>query len=192
LLGKIRFKDDEPLEKIGVGRATLSMYFLSLMVYLTSGLFGNPLQADLDAYLPPVEYGQTAAVNNVKDAEEVWIEDYDNALAEARRTGKPLFVDFTGKTCTNCRLMEKTMFARKDVKELFEGMVLTRLWTDFGERQEEYQKLQQRLVGSVALPFYTILDANETVLSAFGGLERDPEIFKSFLKQGLQKNLAQR
>lgn len=185
LLGKIRFQEDEALEKVGVGRGALSFWFLSTAVYLASGLFGQPLQADLDAYLPPVEYG---AVRAAGTSHEKWIEDYATAVTQSRQTGKPIFVDFTGKTCTNCRLMEKTIFTRPDVQEIFDQMVLARLWTDFGDQQEEYQALQQRLVGSVALPFYVILDDEENVLASFGGLERDPELFKSFLRKGLQNN----
>lgn len=187
LLGKIRFKDDVAIERVGIGRTALSFYFLSLSIYLLSGLFGNPLQADLDAYLPPADYG-VVGTKVQSHNEETWIEDYEKAVAESRKTGKPMFIDFTGKTCTNCRLMEKTMFVRNDVQELFSKMVRVRLWTDFGDRQEEYQDLQQRLVGSVALPFYTIVDGNENVIASFGGLERDPEVFKDFLKQGLMNH----
>jgi thiol:disulfide interchange protein DsbD len=191
LLGKIRFKDDVEIERVGIGRTALSFYFLSLSIYLLSGLFGNPLQADLDAYLPPADYGVVGAKVQ-SHREEAWIEDYEKAVAESQKTGRPMFIDFTGKTCTNCRLMEKTMFVRNDVQELFSKMVLVRLWTDFGDRQEEYQDLQQRLVGSVALPFYAIVDGNEKVIASFGGLERDPEVFKHFLNQGLTNHVAQR
>lgn len=188
LLGKIKFSDDDTVDSIGAGRTGLGIFFMSLTVYLLYGLFGNPLQADLDSYLPPADYGVIhSVVTKDAKAERDWIENYPAALARAKETGKPLFIDFTGKTCTNCRLMEKTMFVRKDVDELFDQMVLTRLWTDFGALQETHQALQQKLVGSVALPFYVIVDPEENVLATFGGLERNPEIFKMFLKDGLEK-----
>ncbi|HNB56531.1 MAG TPA: cytochrome c biogenesis protein CcdA, partial [bacterium] len=190
LLGKIRWSVEDEVEEIGFGRTMTGLLFISFTVYLLSGLFGNPLQADMDAYLPPSDYGVVRTAGNAKSTEshETWIEDYEAALREARTSGKPLFIDFTGKTCTNCRLMEKTMFTRADVQFYFDRMVLTRLWTDFGENMERYQDLQQRLVGSVALPFYVIITPDEKVLARFGGLERDPEIFKSFLADGLQKS----
>ena len=188
LLGKVKFSEDDTVESIGAGRAGLSIFFLSLTTYLLSGLFGHPLQADLDSYLPPADYGIIHnAVSHEEKGENEWIENYAAGLARARETGKPLFIDFTGKTCTNCRLMEKTMFVREDVDELFDKMVLSRLWTDFGESQERNQELQQKLVGSVALPFYVIMDSEENVLATFGGLERNPEVFKMFLKEGLEK-----
>ena len=188
LLGKIKFSEDDTVDSIGAGRTGLGLFFMSLTVYLLSGLFGHPLQADLDSYLPPADYGVIhSIVSKEEKNENEWIENYAAALARARQTGKPLFIDFTGKTCTNCRLMEKTMFVREDVDELFDEMILARLWTDFGESREMNQELQQKFVGSVALPFYVIIDPEENVLATFGGLERNPEIFKMFLKEGLEK-----
>ncbi len=188
LLGKVKFSEDDTVDSIGAGRTGLGLFFMSLTVYLLSGLFGHPLQADLDSYLPPSDYGVIhTAVSKEEKNENDWIESYASALARARETGKPLFIDFTGKTCTNCRLMEKTMFVRGDVDELFDQMVLARLWTDFSDSQEMNQELQQKFVGSVALPFYVIIDPEENVLATFGGLERNPEIFKMFLKEGLEK-----
>lgn len=188
LLGKVKFSEDDTVDSIGAGRTGLGLLFMSLTVYLLSGLFGHPLQADLDSYLPPSDYGVIhTAVSKEEKNESDWIESYASALARARETGKPLFIDFTGKTCTNCRLMEKTMFVRGDVDELFDQMVLARLWTDFSDSQEMNQELQQKFVGSVALPFYVIIDPEENVLATFGGLERNPEIFKMFLKEGLEK-----
>lgn len=192
LLGKIQFSEDDRVDKIGFGRTSLAMIFLTATVYFIYGLFGNPLQADIDAYLPPADYGVVAGIHSSRGttAEENWIEHYETALAQAKTADKPMFIDFTGKTCTNCRLMEKTMFVRDDVRELFDQMVLVRLWTDFGADQERYQELQQKLVGSVALPFYAIVDRHGNVLAKFGGLERDPEIFKAFLRDGLNQAKA--
>ncbi len=188
LLGKIKFSEDDTVDAIGAGRTGLGMFFMSLTVYLLYGLFGNPLQADLDSYLPPADYGVIrSAADKEKTEEGEWIENYATAIAKARESGKPLFIDFTGKTCTNCRLMEKTMFVREDVDKLFDQMVLARLWTDFGEAQEKNQELQQKFVGSVALPFYVIIDPEENILATFGGLERNPEVFKMFLKEGLER-----
>lgn len=191
LLGKLRFSEDDEVSKIGFARTSLAILFLSLTTYLFYGLFNNPLQADIDSYLPPQDYGTFARVETGKAAEsaEHWIEDYESALTKSRETGLPMFIDFTGKTCTNCRLMEKTMFTRKDVQNIFNDMILVRLWTDFGEKKAFNQELQQRLVGSVALPFYAIVDPEEKVHAMFGGLERDPEVFKRFLRNGLEKSL---
>ena len=192
LLGKIRFSADDDVDKIGAGRTTAGIFFLSVTIYLIPGLFGHPLQADLDSYLPPAEYGAVKIMRDGEaDEKTVWIEDYQEGLAKSREMGKPMFIDFTGKTCTNCRLMEKTMFVRSDVSEMFEDMVLVRLWTDFGDQMEKNQEIQQRLVGSVALPYYVIMDSHEHVHAKFGGLERDPEIFKAFLSAGLSKDKAE-
>lgn len=190
LLGKLRFSEDDDTPKIGFTRMSLGVFFLSLTMYLFYGLFDNPLQSDIDAYLPPREYGNFAYTQkNTAEHEEYWIENYEQALAKARETGRPMFIDFTGKTCTNCRLMEKTMFTRPDVQALFNDMILVRLWTDFGDNKEYNQDLQQRLVGSVALPFYAVVDAEEQVHASFGGLERDPEVFKRFLREGIKSSM---
>ncbi len=54
LLGKIRFKYDDEVKHIGIGRLGLAIAVFSFVVYMVPGMFGAPLKA-LSGYLPPME-----------------------------------------------------------------------------------------------------------------------------------------
>jgi thiol:disulfide interchange protein DsbD len=104
------------------------------------------------------------------------------ALAQAKRTGKLVLIDFTGYTCTNCRWMESNIFARSDVSAALRGYVLSRLYTDGqGELYEKQQDWQEQQFGTVALPLYAIVDANGRTVRTFAGLTRSPAEFLAFL-----------
>ncbi|HEX9129866.1 MAG TPA: thioredoxin family protein [Gemmatimonadaceae bacterium] len=110
--------------------------------------------------------------------------DYDGALKEARTSGKLVFVDFTGYTCTNCRWMEANIFNRPDVGAELGQFILSRLYTDGeGEMYERQQAFQEQTFGTVALPLYAVVDADGKVRSTFTGLTRNPAEFIAFLQR---------
>ena len=112
------------------------------------------------------------------------LNDYDGALRTARTSGRLVFVDFTGYTCTNCRWMEANIFNRPDVGAELGQFVLARLYTDGeGEMYERQQAFQERTFGTVALPLYAVVDADGKVRSTFTGLTRDPAEFIAFLQR---------
>ena len=90
----------------------LPRLFLLLALYCFWGLAGRQV-ALLSAFLPPAGYG--GAGSSSEDGLP-FLTDYNAALAQAKAEGKPLFVDFTGVTCTNCRWNEKNVFPRGDVQ----------------------------------------------------------------------------
>lgn len=186
LLGMFKLSDEDTVDKIGVIRLFNAMIFIGFSIYLFTGLSGKPLQADLDSYMPPSDYGvaeyYSRASNKEHLFEEQWIEDYDFGLKTAKQNGKLLFVDFTGKTCTNCRWMEKNIFTQKKIQDEFKKYNLVRLWTDFGEKKEVYQDLQMKLFNTVALPFYAIIDGDGNVIKSFPTMTRDVDEFAEFLK----------
>ncbi len=105
-------------------------------------------------------------------------------LAEARRTNRRIFLDFTGYTCTNCKWMETNMFPRDDVRRELERFVRLRLYTDGeGELYQKQQLMQQEKFKTVALPYYAILEADGTTVATFPGLTRDSSEFVRFLRQ---------
>ena len=115
------------------------------------------------------------------------INDYDAALAEAKQSGRPVLIDFTGYTCTNCRWMEANMFPRPDVSRELARYVRVRLYTDGqGELYQRYQQLEQTMFGTVALPYYAVLRSDGTPVVAFGGLTRDSAEYVNFLRKGLE------
>ena len=121
LLGKIRLPHDSKLESIGVIRMMISIFFLTFGLYLSNGLWGGKVYGLIDSYLPPKQnYLQEKSLNK-NFTEEIWIQNYDEGVQLSKEMGKPIFIDFTGYTCTNCRWMEVNVFVNDEVKKLFKG-----------------------------------------------------------------------
>ena len=188
LLGKIQLPHDSPLASISVPRLMLSTAFLTFGLYLTSGLFGQKIHGLIYSYLPPIVEGESGAVrtNGASMAEEFnWYRNLDEGLAEARATGKSVFIDFTGYTCTNCRWMEANIFTKTEVKHRFGEMILVQLYTDGGPNHGENQQYEIDRFGTAALPFYVILSPNDDVITTFPGMTRSLDDFLDFLDKGL-------
>ena len=144
LLGKIRFKGEEAVEKIGVGRLSLAIIVLTFVVYMIPGMWGAPLKA-LSGYLPPMEtqdfivYSHAdgpLAVSSGSTSESTEAEnDYglkmplglsgyftiEEGLEASKREGKPVFVDITGHGCVNCREMEQKVWSQPEVLEILKN-----------------------------------------------------------------------
>jgi thiol:disulfide interchange protein len=163
-------------------KLALAAASLVLAVWLGNGIRGARL-GELEAFLPPAEAGLLAA-----GKEPEWIvNDYEKALAEAKQQNRPLLVDFTGYTCTNCRWMEANMFPRPEVALELTRYVRVRLYTDGqGEPYRGFQNMQRETYGTVALPYYAAIDPDGTPRVAFGGLTRSSAEFVSFLRKGLE------
>jgi thiol:disulfide interchange protein DsbD len=188
LLGKIRLPHDSPVESIGVARMLLSLFFIVGSVYLATGLIGRPIHGLIYSYLPPkVESVSGAVVTSRGSISEShhWYTDLDIGLRESARTGKPVFVDFTGYTCTNCRWMEANIFTDEGVKERFDQFILVQLYTDGGENYREKQQYEIDRFGTAALPFYVILNSEDVEIARFPGMTRDVNAFINFLEIGL-------
>ena len=158
---------------------------LVLAAWLGSGLTGRPLR-QIEAFLPPA--APVAALASGGGTLPTWLlNDYDGALKTARTSGKLVFVDFTGYTCTNCRWMEANIFNRPDVGAELGQFVLARLYTDGeGEIYERQQAFQEQTFGTVALPLYAVVDADGKVRLTFTGLTRSPAEFIAFLRAGFR------
>ena len=188
LLGKIQLPHDSPLVSVSVPRLMFSAAFLTFGLYLTSGLFGQRIHGIIYAYLPLVVQGDTGAVStngNSMVEEFKWYRDLDEGLMVAKETGKPVFIDFTGYTCTNCRWMEANIFTKREVKDRFNEMILVQLYTDGGPNHRENQEYEIERFGTAALPFYVIITPYDEIISTFPGMTRDLNNFLDFLDEGL-------
>ena len=189
LLGQFKLAHDSPVERLGALRLTWTMLCLAMTFYLLTGLFGRPL-GELESFLPPATANGSPAIGTSRSAsgDLTWIlNDYAGALKQAQQERKRVFVDFTGYTCTNCRWMEANMFPRPEVRRELQQYVRVRLYTDgAGKLFEDQQQMQQRMFGTVALPFYAILDADGRSLATFAGLTRNAAEFEAFLGKGLK------
>lgn len=189
LLGKIRLSEDDAAQHIGAGRLVAAIAFLGVSLYLVPGLFGAPLN-NLDAFLPPrkgtdMSLMTSFARSGAQNPDEGWFEEIEPAFAEARSVGKPVFIDFTGYTCTNCRQMEANVFPHPDVARRFENdFVLLRLYTDDLDAGPDLQRYQLDLTGTVALPTYAIVDPhNNRLVARLSGMV-PVERFVAFLGEG--------
>lgn len=182
LAGVLRLGHAPRLSRPGALRLAGTALTAVLAVYLASGLAGRRL-GELEAFLPPGDLG------GGQHGELAWIvNDYEAALTAARQTGQPVLVDFTGYTCTNCRWMEANMFTEPEVEQALSRFVRVRLYTDgVGETYTRFQQMQREVFGTVALPYYAVLQPTGTPVVAFGGLTRDRARFVAFLQRGLQE-----
>ena len=188
LLGKFQMAHDSPVASVTALRILAAIFFLSISIWLGTGLFGRPL-GEIESFLPPPsDIGTNAATGNSSSgrepAEMSWIlNDYPAALTAAKLQNKPIFIDFTGYTCTNCRWMEANMFSRPEVRKELNNFVRVRLYTDgSGAVYEQQQEMERQRFDTVALPFYTVLSSSGTVVSTFPGLTRNPDEFLKFLR----------
>lgn len=133
LLGVYRLPHDTPTENVGVPRLLWSAAFLALAFYIAPALFKNPegtnqrpggaVFAWIDSFLLPEDIPSAKA-------ELHWFGSLEEGLQDAWSKGRLVFVDFTGKTCTNCKINEKNIFPQPEVKELFRRYTLVQLYTD--------------------------------------------------------------
>jgi thiol:disulfide interchange protein DsbD len=189
LLGKVRLKDEPVVEHIGSLRLLAATAFLGLALYMVPGLLGAPLGA-LDAYLPPRTTNDVGLLSAVEPSTGTstfdWhTDDIDGAFAEAESANKPVFIDFTGYTCTNCRDMEANVFPKPPVAEqLRSRYVLLRLYTDDLPDGATFQRYQLRLTGTTALPTYAIVDPHDRTLLRTTSGTLSVERFAAFLQDG--------
>jgi len=172
LLGLIRFPHDSKLLKLRLPRVLISGFFLVFGLYLSNGLYAGQTHGLIESYLPPKH-------------EEGWYENYDEALAVSQQSDKPIFIDFTGYTCTNCRWMEKNIFIDSRVEKLFDNFILVRLYTDGGPNHKEYQQMEIDRYGTAALPFYVVIDNEENEINRFPGMDPNVNNFIKFLEESL-------
>ncbi len=233
LLGKLKFKGDEDLPHIGVVRLFLAILDLAFVVYMIPGLWGAPLKA-ISGFIPPMEtqdfniertveehastitYSPGAATQDLgtrKYADKLHMPtgfngffDLNEAKAFAKQVGKPIFIDFTGKTCANCREMEHYVWADKEVKEILTTkFVMCGLYVDentidlpeeewitdnngrvlktLGRRNLYYEKSMYNMN---AQPYYVIIDPEGNVLTKENyKYDRDVQKFIAYLNEGL-------
>ena len=229
LLGKIRFKHDSEVRSVGVTRLLLAIVTFSFVVYLLPGMWGAPLRG-LSGYLPPLhtqdfvlDAAESPAGNSgggkAGDAFPVarhsdilnlphglnGFFDYDEALAYARKVRKPLFVDYTGHGCVNCREMEARVWADPQVLQLLRNdFVIVALYSDDKKELPENEwvttetgrvlksigkinaYLAHKRFGINSQPYYMILGPDGEQLAPGRGYNLDVDQFVAFLRQGLR------
>ena len=187
LLRIVRLPNDDANQKLGPGRAVLGAATLGVAAWLLAANNGVSLH-DLDAYLPPRDYGAQQKVASA------WIvNDLDKAKAQAKSEGKPLLINFTGYACTNCRLMENNVLPHPDVKAALTDFVAVELFTDGSDAKSRANNAyQQQKFGTVAIPYYAVVSPDGQIKGRLEGLERDPSKFTQFLQDAGKTKIAAR
>lgn len=232
LLGKIKFSHDSDLPYIGVGRLALSIAVFSFVVYLIPGMWGAPLKG-LSGYLPPLTtqdfvIGQNtvaaapsaatvSAAGRPKYADFLHLPhglegffDLKEAEAYAAKADKPLFIDFTGHGCVNCREMEARVWSDPRVLQILKNdYVICALYaddkmelpesdwvtTDTGKVLKSLGKINSyyalKTYGVNAQPYYVLQGRDGQTLVEPRGYDLNVENFIGFLEAGLAAYRAQ-
>ncbi|MBR3793060.1 MAG: thioredoxin family protein [Alistipes sp.] len=224
LLGKIKFKHDSEMPYLSVTRLVLAIVLFSFVVYMLPGMWGAPLKA-LSGYLPPIQtqdfvMGSGSAVatetstptSGVKYGDVLELPhnldgffDLEEAEAYAKQVGKPLFIDFTGHGCVNCREMEARVWSDPRVLDILRNeYVIVALYaddklkvdeadwvtTDAGKVLKTLGKINSyyalKTYGVNAQPYY-VLQGNEGVpMVTPRGYDLDVQGFIDFLQSGVE------
>lgn len=234
LLGKLKFAHDSDLPHIGVGRLALAIAVFTFVVYMIPGMWGAPLKG-LSGYLPPLatqDFVMTPAAGTAaaqvgtphkaiegsaapgrgKYSDFLRLPhglegffDLQEAEAYAARVGKPLFIDFTGHGCVNCREMEARVWSAPEVLEMLrDDYVICALYsddkkqlpesdwvtTDKGKVLKSLGKINSyhalKTYGANAQPYYVLQGRDGKPLVPPRGYDLDVEGFVRFLRSGLE------
>ena len=227
LLGKLRFKHDSDMPYLSVTRLVLAIITFAFVVYMIPGMWGAPLKA-LSGYMPPMQTQDfvmttgsgAAAPSSQSSAPETGVKygdvlklplglegffDLAEAEAYAAKVDKPLFVDFTGHGCVNCREMEARVWSDPRVLELLRNeYVIVALYaddklkvdesdwvtTDTGKVLKTLGKINSyyalKTYGVNAQPYYVLQGRNGEPLVEPRGYDLDVDAFVQFLRSGVE------
>ena len=227
LLGKIKFAHDSEVKHLSVGRLALAIGVFTFVVYMIPGMWGAPLKA-LSGYLPPLssqdfvieKYAPATAssssevdINNAKYSDVLHLPhglkgffDMKEAEAYAEKVGKPIFIDFTGHGCVNCREMEARVWADPAVQQILrDEYVIVALYTDdkmplpesdwvtteSGKVLKTLGKVNANYAltrfGVNAQPYYVLQGKGGVVLGEPRGYDLSVEGFVEFLQKGVEE-----
>ena len=220
LLGWISFPhDDEDHRKTSVTRLFLAIISLSFAMYMVPGLWGAPLRA-ISAFAPPMStqdwvmtpgsmesgIGTPVSNNNYKTMTnhggQITFTDYDEGMAYAKENNMPVFLDFNGFGCVNCRKMEAAVLSKPEVAEHMHKYVLISLIVDDKTKLPEpitveengktvtlktigdkWSHMQRAHYQSNAQPYYMQLDADgNRIVETSYAYDEDIEKFLNWLK----------
>ena len=233
LLGKLKFAHDSDVKHVTVPRLILSIASFAFVVYLVPGMFGAPLKA-IAGYTPPMEThdfdlheiirdeikmngGVSGGQVNSLDETPKYSDflhlphglegffDYEQGIAYAKRHNKPVFIDFTGHGCVNCREMEANVWSDPRVlQRLKNDYVIIALYVDDKKELPEeewitstydgrvkktigkkYADFQITRFGVNAQPYYVLLDHEGKVLTEPKAYDLNVDNFIAFLDEGL-------
>ncbi|MFC2079944.1 cytochrome c biogenesis protein CcdA [Bacteroidota bacterium] len=229
LLGKLKFSHDSELPYIKVPRLLIAIVSFMFAIYMFMGLFGAQLKL-VAPLLPPksptwIDITQVGTYSNssyiaekdeectpVKHTDEFHTQyglksfyDLEEGFACARKTGKPIFLDFTGRFCSNCKKMEAAVWSDPRVQDMLRNdFVLISLYTDVNKKLPEQEWYTSEVDGKIkktigqqnvdyeismfktnTSPFYVIMDSNGKVMNKPRGTDLNVASYTAWMKDGL-------
>ncbi len=166
--------------------------FVGLSLYLTWGAIGHELDPFIESYAPRAAAGAARSAPELEVVERLpWQPSLEQALAVAGPARKPVFLEFTGYTCVNCRWMDRRVISKPEVLAVLrEQFVLVRLYTDLGPGADANQRLQVDRFRTLAMPFFVILAPDNSVIALHTGILPSVPGFMEFLEQGRRATAA--
>ena len=226
LFGKITMPHDSPLQHISVGRLLLGLLSLTFAIYLIPGLWGAPLNI-ISGFPPPMSYSESPngvgyknefSNNSSKDNSDlpqdayfgphkiVSFHDYNKGLAYAKKVNKPVLIDFTGKTCVNCRRMEEKVWSQQQILSILKNeVVLISLYVDDRTempKEEIYTNQSGKVIDTYGekwndlsinkyeaniQPYYVLMAHDESNLNKPVGYTPDADEYMNWLRDGISK-----
>lgn len=226
LIGKIKFAHDSDLAYMSVPRTLLAIATFAFVFYLIPGLWGAPLKA-VSSFLPSTitqdfDLNRISGFSSVNQNDSslylgesvkpgpfglMKYTDYAEGLKVAKEKGKPVFLDFTGKGCANCKKMENMVWSDVNVRNMLANdFIIISLYVDnrqmlpddeqyvsevtgkrirtVGNKWSDFQITQYQ---SNSQPLYVLLDHNERPLVEQRGYNTDVTGFVNWMKKGVNE-----
>jgi thiol:disulfide interchange protein DsbD len=218
LLGKLKFSHDSDIPYVSIPRLILAIISFSFVVYLIPGMWGAPLKL-ISGFPPPLHYNEGWKLGNKSDVNAEIIpgtspehcphglncfHDYQLALEYAKKVNKPLMIDFTGKTCVNCRKMEDNVWSDPRVLSILQNdYVLVSLYVDdktnLPEKEQfissttgkkiktvgnKWSNFQTEKYQTNSQPYYVLVDKSENLLTNPESYNPDIHNYIGFLEKG--------
>ncbi len=232
LLGGFKTSHDSELKHVSVTRLFFAIFSFFVTIYILPGLWGAPLKL-LSGVLPAYENSESPhgfggggstsnmvghSANNLdaefgkymhvsKNGIIYFKNDYEHALAYAKKVGKPLMIDFTGEQCANCRKTEDYIWPDPKVTSILNNdVVLVSLFVDdkeeldpkdyqkvfwFGQEREittigdKFKYMEETLYKQSTQPLYVLLDHTEQTLNAPRGYKSGIPEYINWLNEGV-------
>jgi len=237
LLGKLRFKHDDEMKYLSTGRLGLAMLTFVFVLYMIPGMWGAPLNA-LSGYLPPITTHYFNIPQMIDDNSQMMLKkmgydeaneacaepkykeqlhlpfglhgyfDWHQAFECAKQQNKPVFIDFTGHGCVNCREMETAVWSDKRVLDhLRNDFIVLAMYVDdktiqlpenewfVSKKDGKVKKTLGEANADIQIvnfdrnsqPYYVLITPDGEVLAPPRAYDLDADEFLKFLEQGLKR-----
>jgi thiol:disulfide interchange protein len=210
LFAKIKFPHDSPIKKLSFSRGSFGVLVISFIIYISPGVMKNPTwNLSLLSGFPPPQFYSIYEQETACPLGLNCYDDFEEGLAAAKETNKPILLDFTGWACVNCRKMEENVWSEPDIYQLLkEDYILISLYIDDNEKElpiaqqfdflkkngkvkrietvgDKWSTFQVINFKNASQPFYVLLSPDLEVLNS-SQQYTDRDTYYNWLQEGLK------